>query len=100
MGRALPTMEFLDSVPPHQSATRPRCLFLIPHGLYCIAGKRYCTEVTQTGRQPGMSFFVDDKLAALSPMMKASARMCGASKIYPVGDNFVKAAMAKRENCV
>jgi hypothetical protein len=46
-----------------------------------------------------MSFFVDDKLCALSPMMKASARLCGATKIHPVGDKHVRAAMDNMENC-
>lgn len=99
--RALPMLEFLDKVPPHVGSTRPRCLFLLPHGLFCIAGKRYCSEVTQTGRQDHQfSFFVDDKLCALSPTMKASARLCGSSKIYPVGDKHVRTAMGNRESCV
>jgi len=98
--RAFPMMEFLATVSPHEGRTRPRILLMLPHGLFGIAAKRYYAEVTSTGRQPGCSFFVDDKLCALSPMMKASARMCGATKIYPVGDKYVRKAMDNAENCV
>lgn len=100
--RALPMMEYLDPIPPHEGATRPRCVFLLPHGLFCIAGKRYCSDITVNRRHPGKdyTFFVDDKLCALSPMMKASARLCGSAKIYPVGDKHVRTAMSKSEDCV
>merc|ERR1711953_965352 len=37
-------------------------------------------------------------MGALSPMMKACARMCGATKIYPVGDRHVRRAMANNES--
>lgn len=96
--RALPMLEFIGPAPPPK-ATRPRVLFLLPHGMFCIAGKRYCSDVTQSGRQPGMTFFVDDKLCALSPAMKASARLCGATNIRPVGDKHVRTAMDNREDC-
>merc|ERR1712110_1114655 len=91
----------LDVTPPHKGSTRPLCIFLLPHGLFCIAGKRYCIDITNSGRHAGKNwtFFVDDKLCALSPFMKASARLCGSAKIYPVGDKHVRSAMAKSEDC-
>lgn len=100
--RALPTLKFLDPEPPYRNAMRPQCLLVIPHGLFCIAGKRYFSEALCTGRQKvgqGWCFFVDEKLCALSPQMKASARMCGCGNIYPVGNKHVLTAMKKNENC-
>lgn len=101
--RALPMMHYLDPVPPFKDSKRPLSTFLLPHGLFCIGGKRYCSEITCDGRHAGRdySFFVDDKLCALSPLMKASARLCGSAKIYPVGDKWVRHAMKNGEDtCV
>eukprot|EP00746_Dinoflagellata_sp_MGD_P028816 gnl/MRDRNA2_/MRDRNA2_16812_c0_seq1.p1 gnl/MRDRNA2_/MRDRNA2_16812_c0~~gnl/MRDRNA2_/MRDRNA2_16812_c0_seq1.p1 ORF type:complete len:315 (+),score=44.02 gnl/MRDRNA2_/MRDRNA2_16812_c0_seq1:122-946(+) len=101
--RALPMLKFLDPEPPYQSRTRPMCVLIVPHGLYCIAGKRYWIEAISTQRQKvgkGWAFFADDKLCALSPMMKASARLCGTTKIHPVGNKHVVRAMKNSEDCV
>jgi len=99
--RALPMLEYLNA-PPGKNSSRPRVVFLLPHGLFCIAGKRYCIDITMNRRHDGRdySFFVDEKLCALSPIMKACARLCGSAKIRPVGDTHVRQAMTNREDCV
>jgi len=98
--RSLPTLVYLGA-PPQRIGTRPQCLLLLPHGLFCIAGKRYASEVTSSGRQPGMTMFVDIKLSAFSPYALASARLCGATKLRSLGDKNVRAAMELKENiCV
>jgi len=79
----------------------PQVLFVLPHGHFCVAGKRAYSELTSTGRAPRMALFVDSTLCALSPAMKAAARLCGCDSIYPLGDKNVRHVMGgTRESIV
>lgn len=83
-------------MPPQPS--KPEIVFLLPHGYFCIAGKAAASGLVTAGKLRGGALFVDGTLCALSPPMKVSALLLGATNVYPVGDQHVGTALQRKEN--